>query len=211
MHFTRSFVAGLLLSVAQAARLTNSAQDFASVTTGKPFTISWAEASGPVTILLKSGPSTNLRTVSTIASGQTGTSYVWTPDSSIPSGTYAFEIDDANGVNYSVQFPISGSTAPSSYMPTASATYTSAYSTGYSSYVPTAPYNSSSSIASPTYATSSYVSVYPTSSANFSSTSVSATSTSEPITIPSDTNSGSRTTSPLALVLLAIASFVMLQ
>ncbi|RKF62114.1 putative extracellular matrix protein [Erysiphe neolycopersici] len=209
MLFSRSFAAGLLLAVTEAVHLTNTQQDYNGVTSGKPFTITWAEAAGPVTILLKSGPSTNLRTVSTIASGQTGTSYKWTPDSNLPSGVYAFEIQDSNGPNYSVQFPISGSTSSSSsstYVPSASMTY----STGPSSYT-SATYNATSALTSSMYATSSYVSVYPTSSYNYTSSTASATPTTEPITIPSDTNSASGITSPLALVMWAIAAIALLQ
>lgn len=209
MFFSRSFVAGLLIAATEAAQLTNVAQDYNGVTAGKPLTITWAQATGPVSILLKTGPSTNLRTVSTIASGQTGTSYVWTPDSATPSGTYALEIQDTNGPNYSVQFPISGTTSPSSssaYMPTAPMSYSS----GYSSYT-SATYNATSALTSSAYATSSYASVYPTPSSNFTSTSVPATSTSEPITVPSDTNSATGVTSRLALVMLAIATVALLQ
>jgi len=209
MLFSRSIVAGLLLAATEAVQLTNKAQDYTGVTAGKPLAITWAQATGPVTILLKTGPSTNLRTVSTIASGQTGTSYVWTPDTTTPSGTYALEIQDSNGPNYSMQFPISGTTAQSSssvYMPTASISY----STGYSSYT-SATHNATSALTSSAYATSSYASVYPTASSNFTSTSVPATSTSEPITVPSDTNSASGVTSRLALVMLAIATVALLQ
>ncbi|POS87320.1 hypothetical protein EPUL_001683, partial [Erysiphe pulchra] len=210
MLFSRSFIAGLLLAVTEAVQLTNTAQDYSSVAVGKPFTIRWTGASGPVTILLKTGPSTNLRTVSTIASGQTGTSYVWTPDSATPSGTYAFEVQDSNGVNYSVQFPISGSTSPS---PSSSSVYmpsvTMTYSTGYSSYI-SATYNATSALTSSAYATSSYISAYPTGSSNFTTTPVPAATTSQPITVPSDTNSASGITSPLALVMLAIASIALL-
>lgn len=209
MLFSRSFVASLLLAVSEAVQLTNTAQDYNGVTAGKPFTITWTAASGPVTILLKTGPSTNLRTVSTIASGQTGTSYVWTPDSATPSGTYAFEIQDSTGPNYSVQFPITGTASPSStstYMPSASMSY----STGYSSYI-SATYNATSALTNSAYPTSSYASVYPTASSNFTTTPVPATSTSEPITIPSDTNTASGVTSPLALVMLAIVTVALLQ
>ncbi|KAK2004588.1 hypothetical protein LX36DRAFT_649649 [Colletotrichum falcatum] len=51
--------------LAQAVKLTNNNFD---VEAGQPFTITWSDAQGPVTLTLKNGPSTNLVTVQSIAS-----------------------------------------------------------------------------------------------------------------------------------------------
>ncbi|RKF83928.1 putative extracellular matrix protein [Golovinomyces cichoracearum] len=181
--FSRLALFSAIFALAQSAKLTNTAESFNGVTAGKPMTITWAEASGPVTLLLKEGSSTNLRTVSTLASGQTGTSFTWTPDTTLPSDTYAIQINDASGVNYSVQFPIKGvTTQPSSSSavssPSNSAPYSSSapYSTGYSA-APSTP----------------------------------AATTSAPETVPSDTNTATSVTSPVALLMLVLVAVVMMQ
>ncbi|KAG9233699.1 hypothetical protein BJ875DRAFT_511487 [Amylocarpus encephaloides] len=94
-------------SVAAAAKFGNPSFDEISV--GTPFEIKWFDASGPVIVKLKSGSSTALQDVSTLGSDLTGTSFSWTPQGTSPSEKYALEITDDTGVNYSVQFPISGS------------------------------------------------------------------------------------------------------
>ncbi|KAI0017641.1 Ser-Thr-rich glycosyl-phosphatidyl-inositol-anchored membrane family-domain-containing protein [Xylariomycetidae sp. FL0641] len=104
--------------------LTNS--NFAGITVGQPFTITWTEATGPVTILLKNGPSDDLATVSEIASGVSGTSFTWTPESTIASGNYALEIEDGTDINFSAMFPVTGGTAPT---PSAASTTMSMAST----------------------------------------------------------------------------------
>lgn len=57
------------ISQALAVEFTNSNW---SVKEGEPFTLTWGEADGPVTLLLKNGPSSNLGTVSTIAGKLSG-------------------------------------------------------------------------------------------------------------------------------------------
>lgn len=65
MKFIVSSIALASLASAKVA-LTNS--DFSDIEAGKPFEITWAEATGPVTITLKSGASDNLSDVAQIAS-----------------------------------------------------------------------------------------------------------------------------------------------
>ena len=48
--------------------------------------------------------------------GLTGSSFSWTPSASLSAGLYALEIVDSTGPNYSVQFPISGSTSTTSVL-----------------------------------------------------------------------------------------------
>lgn len=121
----------LLLKITAGAQFTFTSTD---IQTGTPFDITWTDASGPVTLLLKNGPTTNLVTVATIAckyiqnliaallyllllrleltwewtAGLTGTSYVWSPSTSLATGEYVLEIEDSTGPNYSEQLAISG-------------------------------------------------------------------------------------------------------
>lgn len=65
MKFLTGFVAiSAAISQALAVALTNSGYD---ITEGEPFTLTWSDAEGDVTLLLKDGPSNNLGTVATIA------------------------------------------------------------------------------------------------------------------------------------------------
>ncbi|OTB05701.1 hypothetical protein M426DRAFT_21731 [Hypoxylon sp. CI-4A] len=80
--------------------------DFVGIQTGKPFTITWTEAVGPVTITLMNGNVADLQTVAEITSGQPGESYTWVPSGSLVPGNYAMQITDGISINYSLQFPI---------------------------------------------------------------------------------------------------------
>jgi hypothetical protein len=67
MQFSKSaFTLAALIAYVEAAQFTNSA--FAGITAGTPFNITWSGATTGVTLLLKNGASTDLKTVSTIAS-----------------------------------------------------------------------------------------------------------------------------------------------
>ncbi|CAJ2501022.1 Uu.00g038750.m01.CDS01 [Anthostomella pinea] len=104
-----SIVLAALAGLATAeVSLTNSAY---SVTVGQPFDITWTGAEGPVRLVLKTGPSENLADVDTIADGQTGTSYSWTPPSTLTAGSYAIQISDDSSTNYSPQFDLVGGAA----------------------------------------------------------------------------------------------------
>ncbi|KAG0648050.1 putative serine-rich, partial [Hyphodiscus hymeniophilus] len=102
-----------------------------STVAGTPFNITWASTTGAedsVTLLLRKGDADALSTVATIASSIQNTGwYLWTPSSSLPSGTdYAFQIvDDADEAvnNYSGHFPLvsSGTSSSSSSLPSSSA------------------------------------------------------------------------------------------
>ncbi|KAM0286933.1 hypothetical protein ACHAQH_000617 [Verticillium albo-atrum] len=123
-------LAALVAYVQAKASFTNTEDDFAAIAAGEEFTLTWADAEGPVTILLKSGPSDDLSTVSTITTGETGDSFTWSVPTDLVSGEYAFEINDGTEPNYSVQFPLEGdgsapvSSAPVSTVTSASATVT---------------------------------------------------------------------------------------
>lgn len=60
------FTLATLVSAAFAKVILTNTQF--NVAVGQPFTITWSDATGPVTLTLKDGESGNLQTVSTIAS-----------------------------------------------------------------------------------------------------------------------------------------------
>jgi hypothetical protein len=67
MQFAKVIVAAAAFAVANAiVEFTDST--FAGITVGTPFNISWSGAQGPVSLTLTDGSTTNLQTVSTIAS-----------------------------------------------------------------------------------------------------------------------------------------------
>jgi hypothetical protein len=58
----------LLLEITAAIpQFTITPFSLTTIQAGVPFDITWADASGPVTLLLLNGPATNLATVATIA------------------------------------------------------------------------------------------------------------------------------------------------
>jgi hypothetical protein len=57
----------LLLKLTAAVEFTNTASSLANIQAGTAFDITWTDATGPVTLLLKDGPATALQTVLTIA------------------------------------------------------------------------------------------------------------------------------------------------
>merc|ERR1711964_132294 len=98
---------------------------FVGIQAGRALNITWADAEGPVTLTLKTGEANALTTVSTIASGLSGTSYAWAIPSTLPESFYALQIDDSSDVpNYSVRFEITGGPAASSSSASGSSTST---------------------------------------------------------------------------------------
>jgi len=103
---------------------------------GQDFEITWANATGSVTITLKNGPATDLKDVNVITGGVDGTAekYTWSVPADLPADTYALEIDDLSGVpNYSIQFQLIGGVTTTSS--SASSTSSSASSTSTDSTV----------------------------------------------------------------------------
>lgn len=106
--FTITFAAGLA-ALAQAVEFTNSNFD---VVPGEDFEITWSGAEGPVTILLRQGPSDDLTTLETVTEGADGDSFTWSVPDTFPEGDdYALEIQDGSENNYSEQFALSGGEA----------------------------------------------------------------------------------------------------
>lgn len=216
------FTAGFLAVVAAAApalaiELTNTAY---AVEAGKPFTLTWADSEGPVTVTLKNGASTDLKDVEVIASGVTTSSFTWTPPSSLPSDTYAFEVSDSSSKspNYSPQFTFAGSAASASVSSgsssTASTTSASVSTTlssltiTSSSASATASANSSSTITSTSSGNSTTTSSSSSSTRTSTRTSATSESSSTSSSTPVNTNDSQKLGSPLALILGTIVSLM---
>ncbi|KAG9257822.1 uncharacterized protein F5Z01DRAFT_632845 [Emericellopsis atlantica] len=105
-------VLSLAAVVAAQPAFTNLSFD---VKEGEPFTLEFTGCDEGCTINLKDGPSGDLKTVEQLTDSATGGSFTFTPEN-LPTGTYAFEIVDAQGEdNYSEQFDYEGvAAAPTS-------------------------------------------------------------------------------------------------
>ncbi|OIW35311.1 hypothetical protein CONLIGDRAFT_676236 [Coniochaeta ligniaria NRRL 30616] len=198
MRLSALFVAALAAIAEAKVAFTNS--QFV-VEAGQPFELKWTGADGPVTITLKNGPNTALKDVMVIDQNDSGTSFTWTPPSTLPSDLYAFEIVDSTGVpNYSIQWNFQGTASAS--VSTGSSTVTSGSSTSTS-------VSTTTSTTSTTTNTSSTSSSKSSSSTHSSSTTTRATSTSStPTATPANTNDGLRAKSPLALVLVTVVALL---
>ncbi|KAI0385790.1 Ser-Thr-rich glycosyl-phosphatidyl-inositol-anchored membrane family-domain-containing protein [Hypomontagnella monticulosa] len=191
----------------QAVLITNS--DFDNIEAGKPFEITWSEATGPVTLTLKDGPSDNLVTVSQITSGATGESFTWTPSTSLPSGTYAIEINDGTDVNYSKQFEVTGGSASSSTSAssTASRTSSTVTSTTTSSETTSSASSTTSSTSESTSTSGTTSTSSSTRSSSTSSSSKTSAATSE--TVAPNTNAAQTMAPFVAPMLLAVGAVFM--
>lgn len=188
-----ALVAVAFAAAANAAKFTNPS---INPQPDKPFELTWADAEGPVTINLKGGPSGNLVTIDTLATGVTGDSTTITLKASdLPSDTYAFEIVDGSDVNYSVQFAFAGTGTAST---TASATEKTTSSSPSSSATPSKSSSTSGSASRTASSTASG-----TTSSRPSRTS---SADQETETVP---DSGSaRNMSPLAFIFVAGAAML---
>merc|ERR1711900_88133 len=197
MQFSYALIAAAACAVANAVIITNGPASFVGIQAGRALNITWADAEGPVTLTLKTGEANALTTVSTIASGLSGTSYAWAIPSTLPESFYALQIDDSSDVpNYSVRFEITGGPAASSSSASGSST-----STGSSSSA-TVTSSSASSTGTGSSTTSG------TSSRTATTTSSTGSSTAS---APPNTNAGASFASPLAFVLLAFAALMTLN
>ncbi|KAI6093263.1 Ser-Thr-rich glycosyl-phosphatidyl-inositol-anchored membrane family-domain-containing protein [Hypoxylon rubiginosum] len=203
--FLATFLAAIPAWVS-AVMITNT--NFDGVEAGKAFEVTWSDATGPVTLTLKDGPAENLNTVGEITSGETGESYTWIPDSSLPSGTYAIEISDGTDVNYSKQFDIAGGSASSSSaISTTSATSTSTVVSSTTASSTTSSASSTSSSASSSTSSGSITSSASSSTSSASKTSAASSSTSA--TVAPNTNAAQTAAPFVAPLLLALgAAFI---
>ncbi|KAK4507920.1 hypothetical protein PRZ48_001655 [Zasmidium cellare] len=139
--FAKLFVAAGLaaLAAAQSATLgfTSVPKD---ITAGQPEAIEYkaADLNSPVTIILRKGASTDLKTISTLTSSATGGKYTWTPSTSLVSGSdYALQITQGSETNYYGPFALAGGAASgSSSSASASVTSSASHSaSGYPSHI----------------------------------------------------------------------------
>ncbi|KAK4151193.1 hypothetical protein C8A00DRAFT_45558 [Chaetomidium leptoderma] len=199
------FSVGTVLAFAAAALakpvLLNS--DFA-VEEGKPFTLKWNNAEGPVTVSLMKGDPLNLDKVEDILVSSTATSFTWTP-TDLPSGTYAFAISDtsADPLNYSQQFEYVGTGPTSSSSSVSSSASHSSTSASVSSTASSTSSSESSSTTSSESTSSSESSTFTT-----TQSSTSTRETTEPSNTPLNTNDSQRFASPIALVLVTVAALL---
>ncbi|MCJ1449788.1 hypothetical protein MMC28_000116 [Mycoblastus sanguinarius] len=87
-----------------------------SVTAGQPVTLQWGGGDGTaVTITLQQGTTTNLQTVQIITGSATGTSYTWTPSTSLPNAqNYALRIQQGDSdPNYTGMITLTGGSSSS--------------------------------------------------------------------------------------------------
>ncbi|KAK4108543.1 hypothetical protein N656DRAFT_692201, partial [Canariomyces notabilis] len=71
---------------------------------GAPFTITWTNNRGAVTITLMNGPDADLQPVLVLVSDYEGEAYTWTPPSTLPTDSYELRIEDSGSVDYSPRF-----------------------------------------------------------------------------------------------------------
>ncbi|PVH68545.1 hypothetical protein DL98DRAFT_522688 [Cadophora sp. DSE1049] len=132
MKFTKLVLAAGAFAVASALRFTNA--NYNNISVGIPFNITWADASGPVSLtLLVGGTPPFFNTAATIASGLTGTSFLWTPNASLLRNTYDIRFDDSKDSIHSFQFELlqAAVTATATTTVTSVATSTTSYATLY--------------------------------------------------------------------------------
>lgn len=191
-----SLVAAALAVVAGAVRIDIPASGLAPIE-GQPIEIFYSEATAPVTITLKNGPSDDLQDVQVIGDGPAGAgSITWTPDG-LPSGMYALEITDGTGVNYSPQFSYQGSGEVITDNDTATPTATDAPPTGTDAVTTPATFTS------PTNTTMNTTTTAATTTDETTSPMDDATTTADDATAtePPPNKANSRLGSSMALVL----------
>ncbi|CAK7567146.1 MAG: hypothetical protein SEPTF4163_005108 [Sporothrix epigloea] len=211
-----SVLAALAATATALPAFTNSAFDLVP---GSTFTLTWGNATGPVTIYLATGESDDLKKVQAIDSNVEGGSFTWTVPTGLVSGTYAFEITDSTGTNYSKQFKLTGtgsasaspSTAVSTVVSSTAASSTAVSSAATSSTTITSLSMSSSSPASSSSSTSKTKTLKTTALSNSTTTKTTATGTktsTSATATPVNTNNGPQAKSPLAFVLVAFAALL---
>lgn len=210
MKFFASAALAVLAAVVRAdVAFTNSNYN---VVAGEPFTLTWSGAAGPVNITLEDGSTSNLQAVEVIDSDDSNTSFTWTPPASLPSDSYVFAISDGTTTNYSPQFTFVGSASASSSVASSTAASSTAASTHTSAHSSSASHSSAVSshstlITSTTANSTTTASKSHSASATSTKTSASSSSSASATTVP-NTSDGQRFSSPLAMVLVAVAGLL---
>ncbi len=71
---------------------------------GMPFTITWINNRGPVTVTLMKGPDANLEQVLVIVQGSLAQEYTWTPPPTLAADSYELQVEDSGSADYSPRF-----------------------------------------------------------------------------------------------------------
>ncbi|KAH8591984.1 hypothetical protein B0O99DRAFT_718113 [Bisporella sp. PMI_857] len=211
MKFASSLLvaaAALISTVSARINITNTV--VSGITAGTPYTITWGDATGPVTITLKHGlDANNLEDYEVLVTGGTfpSGSYTWTPPATLPSDNYAFRIQDGTDVdNYSAMFQFFGADSSS----TSSSGTVSRTSTSSATSSPSTSATDSTTTPTATPTSSNSTTTSRTSSRTGTSTSSSGSSqTSTPATNPGGAASG--IAAPLGMVVLAFAALLTLN
>jgi len=205
------FTLAVLASSAFAALTFTSAPS--TVAAGQTVTIGYStdDATTPVQIVLRKGNPADLQTIGTLTAAASGGSYSWTVPADTPSGTdYALEIIQGTNTNYFGPFSVTGGTAPTSSAGssstgsvTAKSGSSSVSSTAVSSALTISAKSTSTHVSNSTVTTKSSVTTG-LSTSKITSSAGAATATSAP-------NGASSISSPLALILGAVAAMFYLH
>lgn len=194
MYYYSGLLVAILAAVASAVQFDLPLGGLSPIE-GQPIEISYSQADGPVTITLKNGPSDNLQTVVVIGRGPAGRgSITWTPEN-LATDTYALEIVDGRGINYSNPFAYQGTGSANTGTPSGPGTMTPSDAT-----TPTTP----PTVTSPMNTTMGTTTANTTTDATATTTEGAATTT-EPINQNSQNSGNARLGSSMALALGAAA------
>ncbi|SPQ27059.1 0c1de677-73f3-475b-bfc8-399f4e7f2b7f [Thermothielavioides terrestris] len=141
---TAPWAAFLLASFGRALAGVVFTNDDYYIYAGQPFTITWTDARGPVTITLMEGPDIDLQEVLVIVSGYQGQEYTWTPPPTLAAGSYELQISDGGSTDYSPRFTYPAPPTSPASSSGLNPTDTGPSSTPPPATLPTAPPTSSS-------------------------------------------------------------------
>ncbi|KAK5131898.1 hypothetical protein LTR08_000486 [Meristemomyces frigidus] len=200
--FTKTLIISSLaaLSAAQSAVLSFTHVPN-PITDGQAQAITYVtnDTTTPVTILLRKGLTTDLKTVSTLTSSASGGQFVWTPSTSLANGAdYALEITQGDQYNYFGPFQVQGAVASDVSSTSASSVASpSAYISSIVSANGTASTTSLTPVAPGTGATASGTGMPISRNATMSIATLTASTTGSPATnSASATGSSSASASP---------------
>jgi len=204
------FSLALLASSAMAAITFTSAPS--TVEAGQTYTLKYTteDTVTPISIILRKGDPLNLGTIGPLTTSATGGSFTWTAPTTLASGTdYAFEIEQGTDINYYGPFSLTGGTAPvSSSAALVSASATASSSGSIASVVLSSAHSSVSAKPS-NYANSTTTKT--TLSTSLSTARLSTSSGASATATKAPSNGASSISSPIALIIGAVAAMFYLH
>jgi len=186
-----------------------------SVVAGKSYTFKFTGATGPATVILREGASSDLKTISTITESATGGEFTWNVPTSLKTDNdYALQISAAgSGTNFWAM-SIAGGTAPASTSSSSSSSGSSSSgsktSTSGSSTATVTKTSASSTATTTKNSTTVSKPTLSSHSSSRSSTSGSAASNTESAPSSESTGAAANYKSNAALVLGAVAAMAYL-